>query len=131
VKTGGCDPRTSNPREASLRRAFQTLFYTCVKISRAASLVFVFVAGYSTGGTSITGIFFRVGKEGTGGSGWAAGVGPGAGHPQSTTMTWRSLTVDKPCESRVSCGGEARSYACGRRVAAGEAAQFGGGGHQD
>jgi hypothetical protein len=110
--------------------------YTSVKTSRSAtSPIFLLVDGYSsntlmsTGGTCILGVFG--GEEGTGGSGLAAGVGVGDGHPGSTAREGRSLTVDQPCESPIPPGSEARSYACRRRVAAGGATRYGSGGPHD
>jgi hypothetical protein len=41
------------------------------------------------------------------------------GQPGSKAMAGRSLTTGKPCGTRVSYGGEARSYACRWMVAAG------------
>jgi hypothetical protein len=71
------------------------------------------------------------GDEGTDGSELALGIGAGGGQPGSSARARRSLAVNQPCGTRVSHGGEARSYGGRWRVAAGGAARFGGGGPRD
>jgi hypothetical protein len=71
------------------------------------------------------------GDDGTDGSELAAGVGDGDGQPGSGAMAGRLLTANHPCETRVSLGGEARSYAGRWSVTAGGATRCGGGGPED
>jgi hypothetical protein len=67
---------------------------------------------------------FFGGEEGTGRFEYAAGVGARGGHHGSNAMTRRSLVVNLPFESRLSRGGEARSYAGWKRVPTGGATRF-------
>jgi hypothetical protein len=70
-------------------------------------------------------------EEGTYGSELAAGVGASGGHPGSNARAWRSLAIDQLCESRVTLGGEERTYGGRKIVAAGGATRYGGGGPHD
>jgi hypothetical protein len=137
MESGGCDLRINNCREASVRRAFLNI--KCKLASRSpARLVQYFFSRQDTHQVLFclrAGSFccaYFGGEEGTGESELAAGVGVGGVQTGSSARAWRSLAVDRRCESRVSHGGEARSYAsCRRRVVAGGARRYGGGGPLD
>jgi hypothetical protein len=134
VKSGGCYPRTSSSREASIRRGFKNSIRTPPSRSPARLVRHFF---YKLNTPRILSCL-RVGSVS---NGFLAArmvrADPSlrraledGGQPGSSAMAWHSLAVDKPCESRVFLGNEARSYAC-RRVATGGAARSSGGGPHD
>jgi hypothetical protein len=71
------------------------------------------------------------GEEGTGGFELMTGIGIRGGQPGSGARLRRSVAVDHPFESLVSPKGEARSYACRRRIVAEGATRSDGEGPQE
>jgi hypothetical protein len=133
VKSGGCDPRVINNWEASVRRAFENIICTSTSIS-SARLVRYFFSRLDTPrilSCPLAGSIFYEFLAARRVRAAAAGVGVGGRQPGNNAMAWRSMVVDHPCESRVSHGGETRSFACQRRVANGKATRYGGGGPRD
>jgi hypothetical protein len=101
--------RISTCREMSVRRAFK--YIICTPTSRSpARLIRYFFSMLDAPHTlscprvgHVPDEFFG-GEEGTGGSETAAGVGASGGQPGSNAMEGYSVTIDHPCESRVSMG---------------------------